>query len=75
MRGERSSDVGDSTFAVLLQSDIYIGGGDVAFLAALLPRPRPAVSFVLFDDVQHLQGNRFIKDQMKTTDYDFANIL
>lgn len=50
-----ASDVGDSTFAVFLQGDFYIGGGDVAFLSALLPRPCPAVAFILLDDVQHLQ--------------------
>lgn len=48
------SDVGDGTFAVFLQGDADIGGGDVAFLATLLPRPRPAVAFVLLDDVQNL---------------------
>ena len=50
-----ASDVGDSTFAVFLQGDFYIGGGDVAFLSALLPRPCPAVAFILLDDIQHLQ--------------------
>ena len=49
-----ASDVGDSTFAVFLHGDFYVGGGDVALLPALLPRPRPAVAFVLLDDVQHL---------------------
>lgn len=48
------SDVGDGTFAVFLQGDGNVGGGDVAFLAILRPRPRPAVAFVLLDDVQNL---------------------
>lgn len=61
--GERTedsgaSDVGDSTFAVFLHGDFYVGGRDVAFLSALLPRPRPAVAFVLLDDVQHLRRKR-----------------
>lgn len=50
-----ASDVGDSTFAVFLQGDADIRSGDVALLSALLPRPRPAVTFVLLDDVQHLR--------------------
>lgn len=62
-QGERTvlaSDVGDSTFAVFLHGDFYIGGRDVALLAALLPRPRPAVAFILLDDVQHLQPKRYV---------------
>ena len=62
-QGERTvlaSDVGDSTFAVFLHGDFYVGGRDVAFLAALLPRPRPAVAFILLDDVQHLQRKRCV---------------
>ena len=54
-----ASDVGDGTFAVFLQSYFYIGGGNVAFLAALLPRPRPAIAFILFDDVQNLKTARW----------------
>lgn len=50
-----ASDVRHGTFAVFLDGDFYVGSGNVAFLAALLPRPRPAVAFVLFNDVQHLQ--------------------
>lgn len=53
--GGGASDVRHGTFAVFLDGDFYVGSGNVAFLAALLPRPRPAVAFVLFDDVQHLQ--------------------
>lgn len=56
-----ASDVGDSTFAVFLQGDVDVGGGDVALLSALLPRPRPAVAFVLLDDVQYLRGKTFFK--------------
>lgn len=48
------SDVGDGTFAALLQGDVHVRRGDVAFLAALLPRSGPAVPFVLLYDVQHL---------------------
>lgn len=55
-----ASDVGDSTFAVFLQGDFYVGGGDVALLSALLPRPRPAVAFILLDDVQHLHWKRHV---------------
>lgn len=46
-----ASDVGDSTFAVFLQGDVDVGGGDVTLLSALLPRPCPAIAFVLLDDV------------------------
>lgn len=53
-----ASDVGDSTFAVFLHGDFYVGRGHVALLPALLPRPRPAVAFILLDDVQHLQWKR-----------------
>lgn len=49
------SDVGDSTFAALLQGDVHVRGWDVAFLAVLFPGPGPAVPFVLLDDVQHLR--------------------
>ena len=52
--GAAASDVGDSTFAVLLHGDLYVGGGDVALLPALLPGSGPAVPLVLLDDVQHL---------------------
>lgn len=66
MMGDRvtggASDVGDGTFAVFLHGDFYVGGGDVALLAALLPRPRPAVAFVLLDDVQHLERERERRD-------------
>lgn len=51
-----ASDVGDSTFAVFLQGDFYVRSGNVAFLATLFPRPRPAVAFILLDDVQHLEA-------------------
>lgn len=54
-----ASDVGDGTFTVFLQRDFYVGGGDVALLAALLPRPRPPVAFIFLDDVQHLETQRW----------------
>lgn len=59
-RGEDSaaSDVGDGTFAVFLQGDVYVGRGDVALLSALLPRPRPAVTFVFLDNIQHLKSTK-----------------
>lgn len=53
-----ASDVGDSTFAVPLHGDFHVGRGDVALPSVLLPRPRPAVPFVLLDDVQHLRRKR-----------------
>lgn len=53
-----ASDVGDGTFAVCLQGDVHVGGGDVALLSALLLHPRPAVAFVLLDDVQDLGGKK-----------------
>jgi len=58
MRGQTTvvaSDVGDGTFAVSLHGDFDVGSGHVALLAALLPRPCPAVAFILLDDVQHLE--------------------
>lgn len=58
-----ASDVGDSTFAVFLQGDVDVGGGDVALLSALLPRPRPAVTFVLLDDVQHLRRKHSLNER------------
>lgn len=58
-----ASDVGDSTFAVFLHGDFYVGGGNIALLSALLPRPRPSITFILLYDVQHLQamGEEFLK--------------
>lgn len=66
-RGRRQviSDVGDSTFAALLHGDVHVGGGDVAFLAALFPGSGPAVPFVLLDDVQHLRRRH--EQQLLTT--------
>lgn len=51
-----ASDVGDGTFTVFLYCDFYVGGGNVAFLPTLLPGSRPAVPFILLDDVQNLMG-------------------
>lgn len=51
-------DVGDSTFAAFLQGNVHVGGGDVALLSALLPHSRPAVAFVLLDNIQHLAQER-----------------
>lgn len=64
-----ASDVGDGTFAAFLHGYVHIGGGDVAFLSALLPRSGPAVAFVLLYDVQHLET------EVEMLDESFQNSL
>lgn len=50
----RKLNVCHSTFGVCFQKDLDVGGGHVSLLVLVPPHPRPAVSFVLLDDVQQL---------------------
>lgn len=49
-----SSNVGNRTFAVLLQRDLHVGCGNITLLTALLANSRPAVAFILLDNIHHL---------------------
>lgn len=70
-----TSDVSDGTFAVFLNGDFYVGSGNVAFLPALLPRPGPAVAFILFYDVQDLRGAKEVTFKRLQLQFDDQNIL
>lgn len=51
---QMSSNIGDRTFAVLLHRDRHVGRGNITLLTALLTNSRPAIAFVLLDNIQHL---------------------
>lgn len=52
--GELLLVLGTALSGSLVEGDVGIGGGDVAFISVVPPNPRPPVTFVLLHHGQHL---------------------